>query len=114
VTTSSSKAVGEDRVEDGHLAVLNSPGGNTLGLHLGDPLADLLGHDVAHLHRPEERQQVPADLPRVVASHARLQLMMRQPLLQDIRMEDLLAPAGIASLAGADGDLSLRKYSVIP
>ena len=34
----------------------------------GDPLADMLRHDVAHLHRPEERDQVLGNLPGVVGS----------------------------------------------
>src|SRR6478752_10223997 len=61
---------------------------------------DLLGRDVAHPHRPEERQQVVADMAGVVRADTGFQQVMRQPLLQDVGLEGLSAPAGAASLAG--------------
>ena len=60
-------------------------------------------------HRPEEWQQMFADLPGVLAPHAGLQLVMRQPLPQDVRFEQPLAQAGVTPSTGAD-----RRLGVLP
>jgi hypothetical protein len=77
-----------------------------LGFHSGDPLTDVLGHDVTHLHWPKEWQQVPADLPQVLASHTGLELVVRQPLVKHVRLEGLSPPAGVTALTSSDGCLS--------
>jgi len=83
-----------------------------LGLHLADPLPDMLGHYVAHLHWPEERQQASADLPRVVRPNARLQQVIRQPFLQDVCLEALPAATGVTLLSGPHGGLGQVQPSV--
>jgi hypothetical protein len=93
---------GEDGVEDRSLAVLDGPRRRALGLHVSDPLADLLGVDVAHLHRPEERHQVLGNLAGVVAANTGLELVMRQPLVLHVGLECLPAAPGVALLAGPD------------
>jgi hypothetical protein len=62
----------------------------------------MLGQDVAHLHRPEERDQVLADLVGVVAADAGLEQVMRQPFVLDVGLEGLPAAAGVALPARPD------------
>jgi hypothetical protein len=93
---------GEDRVEDRALAVLDRLSGGVLVLHPGDPLADMLWHDVSHLHRPEERQQVVTDMAGVVRANAGFEQVMRQPFFQGVSLEGLPAAAGVAWFAGPD------------
>jgi len=98
---------GEDRVQDRRLAVLDGPGADVTAFHPGDPLPDVLGHDVAHLHRPKVLEQVPADLPFVVGPHSGFQLVVGEPFPQHVRLEGLPAPARVALLAGPDVGLGL-------
>jgi hypothetical protein len=69
----------------------------------------MLGHDVAHLHRPEERDQVLADLARVVAADAGFQQVMWQPFVPDVGLERLLAAPGVTLLACPDASFGFLE-----
>ena len=64
VTTLSVSGGGEDRVKNRVLGELDGVGEDSLAPYVGDAFVYVLGHDVAHLHRSEERQQMAAGYPR--------------------------------------------------
>jgi len=88
---------GEDRAQHDEAGPdrrrLNSP-----GLQAGDPLPHMLGQDVDHPHRPELRQDAPAQDVGVRLAGGRLDLVVGQPGLLDIVPERLPAPARLPQL----------------
>jgi len=77
-------------------------GGRPGGREIGDPLADVDGQDVGHLHLLEPRDDLAVQDVAVALARRRLQHVMREPLLVDVGGERQPARGRIAGTSGAN------------